>query len=442
MLEKLFHLKQSGTDVKTESIAGLTTFLTLSYIIFVQPAVLGAAGMDQGSVFVATCISAALGCLLMAFLANYPIALAPAMGHNFYFSYIVVLTLGYTWQIALGAVFVAGVLFILLSSVGLREALVDNIPGCMKNGIPVGIGLLIALVGLEWSGIVVSHPATYVTLGDLTYPPTALSIFGLIVISCLIALKFRGAILTGFILTTIVGLFIGLVEYKGVISTPPSIDPTLFKMEIPNIFAYPNLITVIIIFFFLDLFDSIGTLIGVTQQAGIMKDDKLPKAKQCLLSDAIATSAGAALGTSSVTAYIESATGISVGGRTGLTAVVVALLMLLALFFSPLVEMVGAGYVVNDKITLYPVIAPALIIVGAFMFKSITRIDWNDYTEAIPAFLTIIMMPLSFSITEGISFGLISYVLLKLITGKGKTVHWLIYTFALLFILRYIFIPN
>ena len=364
------------------------------------------------------------------------------MGHNFYFSYIVVLTLGYTWQVALGAVFVAGVLFILLSSVGLREALVDNIPGCMKNGIPVGIGLLIALVGLEWSGIVVSHPATYVTLGDLTYPPTALSIFGLIMISCLIALKFRGAILAGFILTTIVGLFIGLVEYKGIISTPPSIDPTLFKMEIPNIFAYPNLITVIIIFFFLDLFDSIGTLIGVTQQAGIMKDDKLPKAKECLLSDAIATSAGAALGTSSVTAYIESATGISVGGKTGLTAVVVALLMLLALFFSPLVEMVGSGYVVSDQVTLYPVIAPALIIVGAFMFRSITRIDWNDYTEAIPAFLTIVMMPLSFSITEGISFGLISYVLLKLITGKGKTVHWLIYTFALLFILRYIFIPN
>ena len=213
-------------------------------------------------------------------------------------------------------------------------------------------------------------------------------------------------------------------------------------MEIPNIFAYPNLITVIIIFFFLDLFDSIGTLIGVTQQAGIMKDDKLPKAKECLLSDAIATSAGAALGTSSVTAYIESATGISVGGKTGLTAVVVALLMLLALFFSPLVEMVGSGYVVSDQVTLYPVIAPALIIVGAFMFRSITRIDWNDYTESIPAFLTIIMMPLSFSITEGISFGLISYVLLKLITGKGKTVHWLIYTFALLFILRYIFIPN
>jgi len=442
MLERLFHLKESGTDIKTESIAGITTFLTLSYIIFVQPAVLGAAGMDQGAVFVATCVSAAVGTLLMAFLANYPIALAPAMGHNFYFSYIVVLTLGYTWQIALGAVFVAGVLFILLSAVGLREALVNNIPGCLKNGIPVGIGLLIALVGLEWSGIVVSHPVTYVTLGDLTSTPTALSLFGLVVISSLIALRFKGAILAGFILTTVVGLFIGLVEYKGIINTPPSIDPTLFKLEIPNIIAYPNLITVIIIFFFLDLFDSIGTLIGVTQQAGIMKDDKLPKAKECLLSDAVATSAGAVLGTSSVTAYIESAAGISVGGKTGLTNVVTALLMILALFFSPLVQMVGSGYQVSDKVTLYPVIAPALIIVGAFMFKSITRIDWNDYTESIPAFLTIIMMPLSFSITEGISMGLISYVLLKLVTGKGKTVHWLIYTFALLFIARYIFISN
>jgi len=442
MLERLFHLKESGTDIKTESIAGITTFLTLSYIIFVQPAVLGAAGMDQGAVFVATCVSAAVGTLLMAFLANYPIALAPAMGHNFYFSYIVVLTLGYTWQVALGAVFVAGVLFILLSVVGLREALVNNIPGCLKNGIPVGIGLLIALVGLEWSGIVVSHPVTYVTLGNLTSTPTALSLFGLVVISSLIALRFKGAILAGFILTTVVGLFIGLVEYKGIINTPPSIDPTLFKLEIPNIIAYPNLITVIIIFFFLDLFDSIGTLIGVTQQAGIMKDDKLPKAKECLLSDAVATSAGAVLGTSSVTAYIESAAGISVGGKTGLTNVVTALLMILALFFSPLVQMVGSGYQVSDQVTLYPVIAPALIIVGAFMFKNITRIDWDDYTESIPAFLTIIMMPLSFSITEGISMGLISYVLLKLVTGKGKTVHWLIYTFALLFIARYIFISN
>jgi len=442
MLERLFHLKESGTDLKTESVAGITTFLTLSYIIFVQPTVLGAAGMDQGAVFVATCISAALGTLLMAFLANYPIALAPAMGHNFYFSYIVVLTLGYTWQIALGAVFVAGVLFILLSAFGLREALIDNIPGCLKNGIPVGIGLLIALVGLEWSGIVVSHPVTYVTLGDLTSTPTALSLFGLVIISSLIALRFRGAILAGFILTTAIGLFIGLVEYKGIINTPPAIDPTLFKLEIPNIIAFPNLISVIIIFFFLDLFDSIGTLIGVTQQAGIMKNDKLPKAKECLLSDAVATSAGAVLGTSSVTAYIESAAGISVGGKTGLTNVVTALLMILALFFSPLVQMVGSGYQASDNLTLYPIIAPALIIVGAFMFKSITKIDWNDYTESIPAFLTIIMMPLSFSITEGISFGLISYVLLKLVTGKGKTVHWLIYTFAVLFVARYLFIGN
>ena len=440
MLEKLFHLKEAGTNINTEITAGITTFLTLSYIIFVQPAVLGAAGMDPGAVMVATCVSAAVGMVLVAILANYPIALAPAMGHNFYFSYIVVLTLGYTWQQALGAVFVAGVIFIVLSVVGLRETLIEKLPDCLKNGIPVGIGLLIALVGLEWSGIVVSHPVTYVSLGDLSSTPTLLSISGLLIIASLMALKFRGAILTGFAVTTIAGLYLGLVPFNGFISKPPSIEPTFFKLEIPNIFADPNLITVILIFFFLDLFDTIGTLIGVTQHAGLMKDGKLPKAKQCLLSDAVSTSSGAVLGTSTVTAYIESATGISAGGRTGLTNLVTACLMLLALFFSPLVQMVGSGYKLNDQVTLYPVIAPALIVVGAMMFKNIVKIDWNDYSESIPAFLTLIMMPLAFSITEGISFGVISYTVLKLISGKGKKVHWLIYLFAVLFIARYIWL--
>ena len=317
MIERLFHLRESGTNVRVETVAGVTTFMTLSYIIFVQPAVLGAAGMNPGAVMVATCLSSAFAMVLMAFLANYPIAPAPAMGHNFYFSYIVVLTLGYSWQVALGAVFIAGIAFILLSSVGLRETLMNVLPDCLKNGIPVGIGLLIALVGLEWSGIVVSHPVTYVTLGNLKSSPTLLALFGLAVMAILFALNIRGAILFGIIATTVGGLIFGLVEFKGIVSAPPSISPTLFKLQIPNVFIYPNLITVIFIFLFLDLFDTVGTLIGVGQQSGLMVDGKLPKARQALLTDAISTSVGALLGTSSITAYIESASGISAGGLAG-----------------------------------------------------------------------------------------------------------------------------
>lgn len=440
MLERLFNLKELGTSAERETVAGITTFMTMSYIIFVQPAVLGAAGMDPGAVMVATCLSSALGTVLMAILANYPIAQAPAMGHNFYFSYIVVLTLGYSWQHALGAVFIAGLVFILLSTVGLRETLMNVLPGCLKNGIPVGIGLLIALVGFEWSGIVVGHPVTYLTLGDLKSTPTLVSILGIFVMAVLFALRVRGAILIGILAAAAAGLLTGIIEFKGVLSAPPSIAPTFFKLSIPNIFKDPHLITVIFVFLFLDLFDSVGTLIGVSQQGGLMKEGKLPRARQALLSDAIATSGGALLGTSTVTSYIESASGISAGGRTGLTGIVVAVLFVLAIFFSPLVHMIGAGYEAGGGLTLYPVIAPALIIVGSLMFKNIVNIEWDDYTEAIPAFLTLIIMPLAFSITEGISFGVISYVVLKVVSGKGKRVHWLLYLFALLFIARYIWL--
>ncbi|MEQ9618138.1 MAG: NCS2 family permease [Deltaproteobacteria bacterium] len=440
MLERLFNLKELGTSAGRETVAGITTFMTMSYIIFVQPAVLGAAGMDPGAVMVATCVSSALGTVLMALLANYPIAQAPAMGHNFYFSYIVVLTLGYSWQHALGAVFIAGLVFILLSTVGLRETLMNVLPGCLKNGIPVGIGLLIALVGFEWSGIVVGHPVTYVTLGDLKSTPTLISILGIVVMAVLFALRMRGAILIGIVAAAAAGLLTGIIEFQGVLSAPPSIAPTFLKLSIPNIFKDPHLITVIFVFLFLDLFDSVGTLIGVSQQGGLMKEGKLPKARQALLSDAIATSGGALLGTSTVTSYIESASGISAGGRTGLTGIVVAVLFLLAIFFSPLVRMIGAGYEAGGGLTLYPVIAPALIIVGSMMFKNIVNIEWDDYTEGIPAFLTLVIMPLAFSITEGISFGVISYVLLKVVSGKGKRVHWLLYLFAVLFIARYIWL--
>jgi len=439
MLERLFNLKEHNTDTRTEIMAGITTFMTMSYIIFVQPAVLGAAGMDPGAVMVATCISAALGTVLMGLMTNYPIALAPGMGENFYFTYIVVLTLGYSWQITLGAVFISGVAFILLSTVGLREKLITILPGCLKNSIPVGIGLLIALVGLEWSGIVVGHPVTYVTLGDITSTPTLLSILGLLVMAILFALRIRGAILIGFLVTAVTGMIIGLIEFKGVFAAPPSLDATLFKLEIPDVFANPELLTVIFIFLFLDLFDTVGTLIGVSEPAGLMKNGKLPKARQALLSDAISTTAGSLLGTSTVTAYIESTTGISAGGKTGLTSIVVALLFILAIFINPIVQMIGAGHVVGG-ITLYPVIAPALIIIGAMMFKNIANIDWEDYTESVPAFLTLLMMPLAFSITEGISFGVISYVLLKVVSGKGRKIHWLLYLIAILFIARYIWL--
>ena len=439
MLERLFNLKEQGTDVSTEIMAGITTFMTMSYIIFVQPAVLGAAGMDPGAVMVATCLSAALGTVLMAFLANYPIALAPGMGQNFYFSYIVVLTLGYSWQETLGAVFIAGLVFILLSTVGLREALMNILPNCLKNSIPVGIGLLIALVGLEWSGMVVSHPITYVTLGDLTSTPTLLSIFGLLVMAILFALRIRGAILIGFLLTAVAGLIIGIIEFKGVFASPPSLAPTLLKLEIPNVFVNPELITVIFVFLFLDIFDTIGTLIGVSRPAGFMVNGKLPRARQALLSDAVATSAGALLGTSTITSYIESTTGISAGGKTGLTNIVVAILFLLAIFLNPIVQLIGAGHEIGG-ITVYPVIAPALIIVGCMMFKNIVNIDWEDYSESIPAFLTLLMMPLTFSITEGISFGIISYVLLKVIRGKARKIHWLLYLFAIFFVARYIWL--
>ena len=440
MLERLFHLQESGTTVRREVVAGCTTFMTLSYIIFVQPAVLSAAGMDAGAVMAATCIASALAMVLMAFLANYPIALAPGMGQNFYFAFTVCLALGISWQHALGAVFISGVFFILISFVGLREKVMNVLPVSLRNAIPAGIGLLIALVGLEWAGIIVDHPATYVTLGDLHSAPVLLSLFGIGAIAILFALNVRGAILIGILASTIVGLLTGMVAFQGIVADPPSMAPTFLQLQIPNIFAEPNLIAIIFIFIFLDLFDTVGTLIGVSQQAGLMVDGKLPRARQALFSDAVATSAGALLGTSTVTSYIESASGISAGGRTGLTNIVTAVLVLLALFFSPLIQMVGAGYPVGENAILYPVIAPALIIVGSLMLKNVVHIDWDDVTESIPAFLTLLMMPLTFSITEGIAFGFISYALLKVISGQGRQVHWLIHLFAVLFVARYIWL--
>lgn len=435
--ERRFALAQNATTVRTEILAGVTTFLTLAYIIFVQPVVLSACGMDFGAVVVATCISSAIATLLMAFFANYPIAVAPAMGHNFFFAFGVVIGMKVPWQVALGGVAVAGILFVLTAGIGLREKLITAIPESLKHAIAVGIGLLIAVVGLEWAGIIVDSPGTLVTLGSLHSGPVLLCLFGLAVMSALFALKVRGAVLGGMLAATLAGLATDLVHYQGIFSAPPSLAPTLLKLDILGAFR-PHMVAVIFVFFFLALFDSVGTLVGVAGQAGLMRGGTLPRARQALLADAVGTVCGAGLGTSTVTAYIESATGVAAGGRTGLANVVTAALFLLALPFYPLVKMIGGGYQTADGKMLYPVIAPALIVVGTMMMQGVRKVDWDDMTEAIPSFLTIILMPLAFSITEGIAFGFIAYSFLKIVTGRWREAHWLVHTFALLFLVRYV----
>ncbi|MBL7081797.1 MAG: NCS2 family permease [Candidatus Omnitrophica bacterium] len=439
MLNRLFKLKQTGTNIRTEIIGGITTFMTMSYIIFVQPAVLSQAGMDFGAVMLATCLASALATILMAFLANYPIALAPAMGHNFYFVFGICLALGVPWQVALGANFISGFVFVILALFGLRAMLLNAVPSSLKNAIAVGIGLLIALIGFEWSGIVVANPGTLIGLGNLRSQPVILSILGIIIISIMIVKKIKGAILIGIIISAFIGWLMGIVKFAGLVSLPPSINPTLFKLDISSALTL-KILPVIFILFFLDLFDTVGTLIGVGQEGGFIKEGKLPRARRALLSDALGTVAGTCLGTSTVTSYIESATGISQGARTGLSNLVTALLFLLSIFFFPVVKMIGGGYATEAGLTLYPIIAPALIIVGCIMLKNVVKVQWNDYTEAIPCFLTLTTMAFTFSITEGIAFGFISYAFLKLVSGRFKEVHWIIYLFAFLFLLRYIFL--
>ena len=443
MLDKLFHLKEGGTTVQQEVVGGVTTFMALSYIIFVQPAVLSACGMDMGAVMLATCISSAIATIMMALYANYPIALAPAMGHNFFFAYTVCGPLaagglGYTWQEALGAVFISGTIFIILSLFGFREFIVNVIPDSLKYSIAVGIGLLIAFTGFEWAGIVVGNPATYVGLGDIKNPPVLLSIFGLLLMIVLLIFKVRGAIIIGLIAAALGGWLIGLTEYHGIISLPKISTPAIMKLNILGLFTKADFLTIIFVFFFLDLFDTIGTLVGVSEQAGFMKEGKLPRARQALLSDAVGTVSGAMLGTSTVTSYIESAAGVAVGARTGLANIVTAFLMLISLLFYPLMRMVGGEVQLSDGVIIRPIIAPALIIVGSFMLKGISKLKWDDFTEVFPAFITIMVMPLAFSITEGIAMGFIALSFCKLVSGRLKEVHWLIHLFSVLFIIRYI----
>lgn len=413
--------------------------MTMAYIIFVNPAMISQTGMDFGAAMMATCISASLATIMMGLYANYPIALAPGMGENAFFTYTVCLTMGISWQVALGCVFIEGIIFILLTLTKIRQALIDAIPASIRYATVCGIGVFIAFVGLIDAGLVIGHPATLVTLGDIISPATILAIFGLIVTSVLLVKNIRGAILWGILITAMVGIPLGVVKYQGLISMPPSMIPTFFKMDILGAMKL-GLVSIIFIFLFMDIFDTVGTLAGVGELGGFMKQGKLPRAGKAMLTDAVGTCMGATCGTPTVTSYIESASGIATGGRSGLTSIITGLAFLAALFFSPLIKMIGGGYLTTKGVLLHPVTAPALIIVGSMMLHSVTKIDWKDYSESIPAFVVILMMPLTFSIATGIAMGFISYAALKLFTGRGREVSWLVYLLAALFILRFVYL--
>ncbi|MPW45021.1 NCS2 family permease [Acinetobacter guerrae] len=425
LLERLFKLSENKTSFRTEVLAGVTTFLTMCYIIIVNPLILSETGMDHGAVFVATCLAAAIGCLVMGLIANYPIALAPGMGLNAYFTYSVCLGMGVPWQTALAAVFISGLIFLAISFLKIREAIVNAIPMSLKFAIGGGIGLFLALVALKNSGIIVANPATLVGLGDIKQPTVLLSLLGFLMIVVMHHFRIRGAIIISILVITAISTLMGLNQFKGVVGEIPSLAPTFLQMDFEGLFT-ASLIGVIFVFFLVDLFDSTGTLVGVSHRAGLLVDGKLPRLKKALFADSTAIVAGAALGTSSTTPYIESASGVAAGGRTGLTAVVVACLFLACLFLAPLAQSVP-GFAT----------APALLFVGVLMIQGITNIDWEDITEAVPAFLTIVFMPFAYSIADGIAMGFISYALIKLLTGKAKTVPYMVWIVALLWAFKF-----
>lgn len=442
-MKRYFRVEERGSSVSTEIIAGLTTFVTMSYVIFVQPAVLSIAGMDFGAVMTATCISSAFGCILMALLANLPIAQAPAMGHNFFYVFTVCGAVGaggygFTWQAGLGAVFISGSLFTLLSLFGMRERVVRIMPDSLKYAIAAGIGLFIAFAGLKWGGVVVASPATFVSVGSFTKGPAGMVMASVMVVALLMAFRVRGAILLGICFAAVWALIAGFAGWHGFFGTPPSIKPTFMALDIRGAIAMPQILTAVFTFFILDLFDTIGTLTAVCSSAGLTKNGRLPNAREALLADGIASVAGSILGTPTVTSYIESASGVAEGGRTGLASVVTGFLFLLALFLYPLAQMIGGGYEVEKGVLLYPVIAPALIVVGSFMLPLAAKVEWDKPSEAIPAFLTIIAMPFTFSITEGLAFGIISYSLLHSGIGKSPKTHPVMHLLAVCFLLRYL----
>jgi adenine/guanine/hypoxanthine permease len=420
-----FSLKAQGTDIRTEFIAGVTTFLTMVYIVFVNPVILGKAGMDPGAVFVATCIAAAVSTFVMAFYANYPIALAPGMGINAFFAFTVVLTYKYTWQQALAAVFCSGVLFFLISVFRIRQYVIDAIPQNLKLAVSAGVGLFLAIIALEEAKVVVAQPATLVTLGDMTNPASILMLLGFVLIAGLNYRRILGGTLIGILAVTIIGLPLGLAQFKGIVSLPPSLEPTLFQLDFSRMFEWTFVIVVFSILF-VDVFDNAGTLIGVTHRTGLMKNGKLARMKEALISDSFAAMFGALIGTSTTTSYIESAAGVSAGGRTGLTAFFVGVFFLLALLFAPLAGMVPAY-----------ASAAALLYVACVMARGLAEIDWDDITEYAPAVVTAIAMPLTYSIATGIGLGFITYTLAKLIAGKVSEAAPAVIVLAVLFAIKF-----
>lgn len=445
-MESFFKLSQNGTNVRTELIAGVTTFLTMAYIIFVNPMILADAGMDKGAVFVATCLAAALGSLVMGLWANWPIGMAPGMGLNAFFAYGVVLGLGYTWQQALGMVLISGLIFMVLSLTGIRRWLIEGIPHSMRSAVAAGIGMFLGLIGLKNAGIVVDNPATLVGMGDLTEWPALLAILGLLIIAALQALKVRGAILIGILVITVLSMLIGINKFAGVFSAPPSIMPTFFQLDVVGALtkgsegagmggALQSLFHVVLVLVLVEIFDATGTLVGVAKRAGLLRDDEPIQNNQglsrALMADSTAIVAGSMIGTSSTTAYVESAAGVAAGGRTGLTAVVVGVLFLLATFFSPLAGSVPAYAT-----------APALLFVAGLMMREFSDVSWDDITESTPAVLTAVMMPFTYSIANGLAFGFVSYALIKLLTGRAREVHPATWLVAALFVMRFAFFPE
>ena len=429
-IERLFKLEEHGTNVRTELIAGLTTFLTMAYIIFVNPAILGDAGMPKDAVFVATCLIAALGTAVMAFYANYPIALAPGMGLNAYFAYAVVLHMGFTWQAALGAVFISGCLFLFVTLTGIRGLIIAGIPQSLRYAITVGIGLFLALIALKSAGIVVGSKATLVTLGDLHQPSVILAVLGFLLMVALDKLRVRGAILIGIVAVTIASFFFAGNEFRGIFSAPPSIEPTFLKLDIMTALT-KGLLNVVLVFFLVELFDATGTLMGVARRAGLLVPGRMDRLNKSLFADSAAIFAGSLLGTSSTTAYVESASGVQAGGRTGMTALTVAALFLACLFIAPLAGVVPAYAT-----------AQALFFVACLMLRDLTELDWDDTTEVIPAAVTALTMPFTYSIANGLAFGFITYAAIKLLTGRVREVHWMVWLIVGVFLFKFFYIPG
>ena len=430
MLQKLFGFDSKKSTIKTEIMAGITTFLSMAYILAVNPDILSATGMDKGAVFTTTVVISAIITMLMGLYAKLPFALAPGMGLNAFFAYSVCLIMGYSWQFALTAVFLEGLIFILLTLTNIREKIVDIIPTTLKNAISVGIGLFITFIGLKSANIIINDDATLVRLGDITSGPALLGVIGIIITSILLVKKVKGGLLLGILITTVIGIPMGITQLNGVISTPPSIEPIFFKFEWDQILT-TDMAVVVFTFLFVDLFNTIGTLIGVSTRAGIMKNGKIPRVKQAFLVDAIGTTAGAVMGTSTVTTFVESAAGVEEGGRSGLTAFVTGICFLLAVFFAPFFLSVPASAT-----------APVLVPVGLMMMASVMEIDFNDFSESVPAFLCIVCMPLCYSISDGIILGHLCYVILNTLCGKWKKVTIGMYIIALLFILKLCFLVN